>query len=372
MKLESSIVGSPVKEGAEGVNSESAAINKTRTSQISGTKLKPLHARVPQILAPALLVIGIAAYAQESSDKPIISLSTVSKLHHRQAGIYRTKIGRIDVIAVSDGTVGLGLTKELVQNARPGEVERLLARHFEKSPLDASVNAFLIKYENRLVLIDAGSSELVGPTGGKLPQSLRAAGAPPENITDVFVTHIHPDHTGGLMNGNAKVFPNATIHINKREVDYWFNKSIAATAAEPQKTFFAQVDPKVKPHMDSGQLKTFEGATEFFPGFRAEPAYGHTAGLTVYVLENGGEKVMFWGDVVNIALQVDNPDISLRFDSDAAAAAATRRKLLEDAARKGYIVAPDHLPFPGFGHIRKDGRAYTWVPVDYVNDAVEK
>ena len=62
---------------------------------------------------------------------------------------------------------------------------------------------------------------------------------------------------------------------------------------------------------------------------------------------------------------VDNPDISLRFDSDAPAAAATRRKLLEDAA-------PDHLPFPGLGHVRKDGRAYTWVPVDYVNDAVEK
>ncbi len=174
------------------------------------------------------------------------------------------------------------------------------------------------------------------------------------------------------MNGNTKVFPNATIHINKREDDYWFNKSIAATAVEPQKTFFAQVDPKVKPYMDSGQLKTFEGATEFFPGFRSEPAYGHTAGLTVYILTDDGEKVMFWGDVVNIALQVDDPDISLRFDSDAAAAAATRRKLLEDAAQKGYIVAPDHLPFPGLGHIRKDGQAYAWVPVDYVNDAVEK
>ena len=84
---------------------------------------------------------------------------------------------------------------------------------------------------------------------------------------------------------------------------------------------------------------------------RSEPAYGHTAGLTVYILENGREKVMFWGDVVTIAPQVDNPDISLRFDSDATAAAATRRKLLEDTATKGYIVAPDHLPFPGFGHI---------------------
>jgi glyoxylase-like metal-dependent hydrolase (beta-lactamase superfamily II) len=324
-----------------------------------------------QIVVPALLIIGVVAYAQQSSDKPVISLPTVSKLDRSQAGIYRTKIGKIDVIAVSDGTVGLGLTKELVQNAKPGEVDRLLARHFEKSPLDASINAFLIKYENKLLLIDTGATELVGPTAGKLPQTLRAAGAPPEDITDVFITHIHPDHTGGLMNGNTKVFPNATIHINKREVDYWFNKSIAAAAAEPQKTFFAQVDPKVKPYMDSGQLKTFEGATEFFSGFRSEPAYGHTAGLTVYILEDAGETVMFWGDVVNIALQVDDPDISLRFDSDAAAA-ATRRKLLEDAAQKGYIVAPDHLPFPGLGHIRKDGQAYTWVPVDYVNDAVEK
>jgi glyoxylase-like metal-dependent hydrolase (beta-lactamase superfamily II) len=311
MKWKSSIVGSAVKEGDEDVNSENAAINETRESQRSATKLKPLYIRVPQIMASALLVTGHASYAQQSADKPVISLSTVSKLDRNQAGIYRTKVGKIDVIAVSDGTVGLGLTKELVQNVRPGEVERLLARHFEKLFVDASVNAFLIKYENRLVLIDAGSSELVGPTAGKLPQSLRAAGAPPENITDVFVTHIHPDHTGGLMNGNTKVFPNATIHINKREVDYWFNKSIAASAVEPQKTFFAQVDPKVKPYIDSGQLKTFEGATEFFPGFRAEPAYGH-------------------------------------------------------------IVAPDHLPFPGFGHIRKDGHAYTWVPVDYVNDAVEK
>src|SRR5260370_3941796 len=150
-------------------------------------------ALMTQIVVPALLIIGAGAYEQQSPDKPVISLSTVSKLDRSQAGIYRTKIGKIDVIAVSDGTVGLGLTKELVQNAKPGELERLLARHFEKSPPDSSINAFLIKYENKLVLIDAGASELVGPMGGKLPKSLRAAGAPPENITDVFVSPLHPD-----------------------------------------------------------------------------------------------------------------------------------------------------------------------------------
>ena len=109
---------------------------------MSGTKHKPLYTRVPQIVAPALLVIGLGAYAQQTSDKAVISLSTVSKLDRSQAGIYRTKVGKIDVIAVSDGTVGLGLTKELVQNAKLGEVERLLARHFEKSPLELRSMAF--------------------------------------------------------------------------------------------------------------------------------------------------------------------------------------------------------------------------------------
>src|ERR1700676_1567732 len=211
-------------------------MNTTGRSKMSRPKLKPRCVRVPQIVTGALLVIGLAASAQQSSDKPVISLSTVSKLDRSQAGIYRTKVGKFDVIAVSDGTVGLGLTKELIQIAKPGEVERLLARHFQKSPVDASVNAFLIKYEHKLVLIDAGASELVGPTGGKLPQSLRAAGAPPENITDGFLTHIHPDTTGGRRNGNTRVFPNATIHINKREVDHWFDKSMEATAARRKKT----------------------------------------------------------------------------------------------------------------------------------------
>src|ERR1700692_3963680 len=95
-------------------------MNTTGRSKMSRPKLKPLYVRVPPIVASALLVIGLAASAQESSDKPVISLSTVSKLDHSQAGIYRTKIGKIDVIAVSDGTVGLGMTKELIQNPKPG------------------------------------------------------------------------------------------------------------------------------------------------------------------------------------------------------------------------------------------------------------
>src|SRR5712692_2675549 len=95
-------------------------MNTTGRSKMSRPKLKPLYIRVPEIVAPALLVIGLGAYAQQSPDKPVISLSTVSKLDRNQAGIYRTKVGKIDLIALSDGTVGLGLTRELIQNGQAG------------------------------------------------------------------------------------------------------------------------------------------------------------------------------------------------------------------------------------------------------------
>jgi glyoxylase-like metal-dependent hydrolase (beta-lactamase superfamily II) len=224
-----------------------------------------------------------------------------------------------------------------------------------------------------LILVDAGSAELVGPTANKLPDSLRAVGVQPEQITDIFLTHIHPDHSGGLVEGNKKVFPNAIVHVDKREVEYWFDKAIAEKAVEPLNTFFSQVNPKVKPYLDSGQLKTFEGATEFFPGFRSQPAYGHTPGHSLYVLENAGEKLVFSGDLVHVdAVQFDDPSVCIKFDSDPVKAAEQRKKTFADAAKNRYLLAFAHVSFPGVGHVRKEGDHYRWIPLEYMNDALKQ
>lgn len=281
--------------------------------------------------------------------------------------------GDVDVIALSDGTVGLQVLDGLLLNAKSGEVQSLLGDNYQKSPINASINAFLIRLAGRLILVDAGSAELVGPTTNKLPDSLRAVGVQPEQITDIFLTHIHPDHSGGLMEGNKKVFPNAIIQVDIREVTYWFDKSIAETAAEPLKTFFSQVDPKVKPYLDSGQLKTFDGATEFFPGFRSQPAYGHTPGHSLYVLENAGEKLVFCGDLGHVeAIQFDDPSVCIKFDSDSVTAAEQRKKTFADAAEHRYLLAFAQVSFPGVGHVRKEGDHYRWIPVEYINDALKQ
>ena len=313
------------------------------------------------------------SFGQAGTQQSGVALSKNSKLVQSQAGFYRMNVGDIDVIALSDGTVGLQVLDGLLLNAKSGEVQNLLAEKYQTSPINASINAFLIRLDGRLILVDAGSAELVGPTANKLPDSLRAVGVQPEQITDIFLTHIHPDHSGGLMEGNKKVFPNAIIHVDKREMTYWFDKSIAETAPEPVKTFFAQVDRKVKPYLDSGQLKTFDGITEFFPGFRSQPAYGHTPGHSLFVLENAGEKLVFCGDLVHVeAVQFEDPSVCIKFDSDSAKAAEQRKKTFTDAAEHRYLLAFAHVSFPGVGHVRREGDHYRWIPVEYMNDALKQ
>ena len=317
----------------------------------------------------------------ESIDKAVeVSVQTMrnalfsknSKLLQSQAGFYRMTTGDINVTALSDGTAGLQILDGLLLNAKSGEVQKLLAHNYQQSPADTSINEFLMQLSGRLVLIDAGAAELLGPTANKLPDSLRAVGVQPELITDIFLTHIHPDHSGGLMEGNKTVFPNAVVHVDKREVEYWFDNSIAEKAAEPIKTFFSQAEAKVKPYLDSGQLKTFDGATEFFPGFRSQPAYGHTPGHSLYVLQNAGETLLFSSDLVHVdAVQFDDPSVCIRFDSDPAKAAEQRKKIFADAAENRYPLAFDHVSFPGVGHLRIEGDHYRWVPVQYMNDALK-
>ena len=319
-----------------------------------------------------LLILGIAPLAppQETKLPPDVKLSEGSKLDKSQAGYYRMKIGKVDVIALTDGTISIDFLPVLT-NTKPGEVKSLLAREFIKpTSVEASMNAYLIQMDNRLILVDTGAGELLGPKLDKLPDSLRSVGVQPEQITDILLTHIHPDHSGGLTVGGRRIFPNATVHVNKLELDYWTNKSLGEKAPEPTKTFFQQADQTVTPYIKSGQVKIFDGEVELFPGLRTVAGYGHTPGQTYYILESTGEKLVFWGDIVHVQdVQFADNSVTIKFDVDPNAAAARRKLAFADAAKKGYLVALDHVYFPGVGHVQKEGDHFRWIPVPYINDS---
>jgi len=296
-------------------------------------------------------------------------ITAESKLDKLQAGFYRMKIGTIDVIALSDGTAGFEVLEML---SKPKEAEKLLAKAYVKSPVDASVNAFLIQLGQRRILIDTGSGELLGPKLNKLPVSLSAVGVSPEQITDILLTHIHPDHSGGLSVGGRRVFPNAVVHVDKRDLDFWTDKSIGEKLSEPSKSFFQTVEKTVGPYIASGQIRPFDGATQLFPEIRAIPAYGHTPGQSFYALEDNGEKLVFLGDTIHAPdVQFDAPSITIKFDIDPKLAAIQRQRVFADAAKNGYLVAFAHMYFPGVGHVRKDGNHYRWIPLPYTNDATK-
>lgn len=311
------------------------------------------------LAALAPLPLAVHAQAAETPSVP---------LRHAQAGYHHLRIGAFELIALSDGTLPVPAA-QLLTGVRPGEVAARLAQSFQGAHVETSVNAYLILAGDRKVLVDAGTGELYGPSLDKLTASLRAAGHEPAQITDILVTHIHTDHTGGLMDGDRMVFPNATLHIERKEVAYWLDPERRAQATPANRKYFDEAAAKVGPYVAAGRVRTFSGGTELFPGIAAVPAPGHTPGHTFYVLESQGEKLVFWGDLLHVAdVQLPRPDVTIVFDVDPAMAVRTRQQAIAEAVKGRYWVAADHVSFPGIGHVQADGTGYRWVPLPYVND----
>lgn len=279
-------------------------------------------------------------------------------------GYYRMMLGDFEVTALSDGTVELPVDK-LLHN-KPGKTEQALAKSFLKTPLETSVNAYLVNTGSKLVLIDAGAAGLYGPTLGKLAANLKAAGYQPEQVDEIYVSHMHADHVGGLAAGGKPAFPNAIVRAEKHDADFWLSKVNLEKAPADKKGFFEGAMASLTPYADSGKFQPFDGNAELVPGIRASNSFGHTPGHTSYVIESKGQKLVLLGDLMHVqAVQFDDPAVTIGFDSDTKAAAAQRKAAFADAAKQGYLIGASHLQFPGLGHLRSSGKAYQFVPVNY-------
>lgn len=317
--------------------------------------------------APLLRNLVLAAAAASAIVVPATATAAAPFAKQQAPGFYRLTVGDFEVTALSDGTTALPVDT-LLTHTTPAQVKKTLAESYLKTPLETSVNAYLVNTGDKLVLIDAGAAGLFGPTLGKLAANLKAAGYQPEQVDEIYVTHMHPDHVGGLMAGAERAFPNATVRADKHDADFWLSQANLDKAPADSKGFFQGAMASLNPYVAAGKFKPFEGNTDLVPGLKAVAAPGHTPGHSLYVAESKGQKIVFWGDLMHVAgVQFAHPSVTIQFDSDSKAAAAQRRKAYADAAKQGYLVAGAHLAFPGIGRLRAQGNGYVWLPVNYAS-----
>ncbi|MBC8058998.1 MAG: MBL fold metallo-hydrolase [Rhizobiales bacterium] len=305
------------------------------------------------VLSCLVALLGAAAHA------------AALQIKTQAPGYHRVMLGDFEITALSDGTVALPVDK-LLTNTTPAQVGKALSNEFLKAPVDTSVNAYLINTGAKLVLIDSGAAGLFGPTLGNLLANLKAAGYQPEQVDEVYITHMHADHVGGLMAGEKPAFPNAIVRADKHDADFWLSPANLESAPPAMKGFFQGAQASLNPYVAAGRFKPFDGDTELVPGVRAVAARGHTPGHSTYLVESQGQKLALWGDLMHVAaVQFANPAVTIQFDTDSKAAATQRKRAYAEAARQGYLVGSSHLSFPGLGHLRAEGKGYRFVPLNY-------
>jgi len=280
--------------------------------------------------------------------------------------VYHRRIGDIVVTALSDGT--LERTHEMMIGVSAAEGKA----HLEaagRSAFVLSINAFLIHTAGRVVLVETGSGNYLGPSAGHLLASLAAAGVGPHEIEAILLTHMHPDHSAGLtdMSTGRANYPNAELVCHEAEPRHWLDDAAMARGTEREKRLmFQQAREQMVPYRE--RLRTFTTG-EVLPGITAVPCPGHTPGHTGYLIQSGAERLLIWGDIVHMPeVQVPRPEVAMVVDTDPEGARASRRRILDMAATERLLVTGMHLHYPGFAHVLRQGSGYRLVPEAWRQD----
>jgi glyoxylase-like metal-dependent hydrolase (beta-lactamase superfamily II) len=304
-----------------------------------------------------------AAVAAALAGAPAQAAAPMAKF--QAPGFYRSTLGDFEVTVLNDGTLDLPVNKLLKQPA--AKTDAALAKSFEKSPLQTSVNGFLINTGSKLILIDAGAASLFGPTLGQLLGNLKASGYKPEQVDEIYISHMHGDHVGGLAANEQRVFPNAIVRAGKLDADYYLNPANLDKAPAEAKDNFQGPMVSINPYVKAGKFQPIVANSELVPGIKSYFNGGHTPGHITYVVESKGQKLVLLGDLLHVqAVQFEDPGVGIQFDSDSKIAIAERKEAFAAAAKGGYLIGAPHLAFPALGHVRSNGKGgYLFVPINY-------
>jgi glyoxylase-like metal-dependent hydrolase (beta-lactamase superfamily II) len=257
-----------------------------------------------------------------------------------EKNVFHFRMGTWEVTMLSEGQQ-MGRASILV-----GASEEAL-RVIPEGVFPNAINAFLVRRGEQVLLIDTG-------LGSALFGHLKALGVEPEDVDVVLLTHMHGDHVGGMLRNGARTFPRAEVWVARQERDFWAEREGLAKrvleAYGKQLRLFEPVEGK-------------DVAVTGLPGVKGIAAFGHTPGHCAFLLEDGEERLLVWGDLTHaMAVQMPFPQVAVTYDVDAGRAVESRLAILARVVREGIPVAGMHVPFPGIGWVVEEDEGYRFVP----------
>ncbi|NIK54362.1 MBL fold metallo-hydrolase [Kribbella shirazensis] len=282
--------------------------------------------------------------------------------------IFQFSVGTLECVVVSDGQPGPPWEPPLDEFFTPASgvpADVLRDACGGRSTLTCGYNCLFVSTPDGTAVIDTGLGasflgygEYVEPLVGQLEGGMTSAGLSRSNLAAVVFTHLHQDHARGAIWSGELTFPAATAFAHASEVVFW-SGSVELPSAQPHLEAARETI-----RLFGERLRPFEYDGELLPGVHAVAAPGHTPGHSAILLQSQGERLLCVGDTFYDPLQLTNPTWATPWDLDISASVATRRHLLERAADERILIHAYHLPFPGLGHVQRDGLTFAWHPID--------
>jgi len=211
-----------------------------------------------------------------------------------------------------------------------------------------ALRSILVDTDGHVILVDAGWGDKqdekffrhVHLHGGEgLTEGVMSRGYKPEDITDVFLTHLHADHCGGCFkkksgsSGFEPVFPEAEYHVSRTQWEW-------ALKNNPREED-AFLEENILPLSQGGKLNLVDEEGELFKGFSVRFCYGHTPGLMIPVINYKGKTLIYTGDLIPTVAHL--PLIwNMSYDIESLKTIEEKKSILEESLNNNYVLVFQH------------------------------
>ncbi len=232
----------------------------------------------------------------------------------------------------------------------------------ERNRVTVSLNCPLIRAGGKNILVDTGVGTkhppkrqgLFAMDAGRLVADLAAHGLEPRDIDYVLFSHLHFDHAGGATHRS----PADALRVTFPRAQHLAQRADWAEATSPnERNAAGYFEEDIEPLRAAGQLELLDGDTQVAPGVACRRTGGHTAGHQIVLLEVGGRKACFFGDLIPTAHHLPLP-YSQGYDLYPVELLDRKRELLAQALKEQWLVLFDHETERRAGYLEAgpDGR----------------